>query len=163
VLILRDARRGRARNPVGDIGRHDDHIRLLRHDEFEWRLGRALDAIQDGDTHALLLVEVDGGRAHEVSERLYAQVREHDTLARLANDQFALLLEHCPLAIARERAQGLRAALAFRGGSVSGVRVGIASICNRSHAPSSVIAAAQTACVRINPAGNGYIGEVVLE
>jgi len=171
VLMLRDARHGRMRDALHDAGRHDDRIRVLRRDEFEWRLARALEAMQDGDAHALLLIDVSGvgdaGVPGDLSERLYTQVREHDALACIAERQFALLLEHCPRTIARERAQALRATLAYhRAGDdeqprVRGVSIGIAAVCNRPQTPRAVIAAAQTACARAGDPAR--IAEVVLE
>ena len=79
-------------------------------------------------------------------------MRERDTLARLGCDEFGLLLEHCPLELARERAQALQAALAGHAFEIDrqtftvGVSIGIASICRGGRDVQAVIAAADAAC-----------------
>jgi GGDEF domain-containing protein len=146
----------------------DDRLGVLRRDEFEWRLARALETLQDGDAHALLLIDLrgasDAGAPGDLSARLYAQVRGHDMLACIDECQVALLLEHCPQTIARERAEALRATLAGRRAGVekqSPVNIGVAAICNRPQTPQAAIAAAQAACARAG--GPACIGEIALE
>jgi diguanylate cyclase (GGDEF)-like protein len=181
VLLMRDARRGRARNalPVAEAARPDDRARLLRRDEFEWRLARALESMQDGDGHALLFMDFNGPLAGdgaadralgELAEQLRAQVREHDSLARIGDHQLELLLEHCPPAIARERARALQTTVANHvsdardGGVMLDVSIGIAAVCDRRHHPAKVLAAAQTACARARQMyGGTHIGEVRLD
>jgi diguanylate cyclase (GGDEF)-like protein len=91
-------------------------------------------AINDNAGHAA------GDRAlRQVAELFRAQVRERDTLARLGGSECGLLLEHCPLTLARERARALQAAIndhVFKvdGRSFAlGVSIGIASISHGCH------------------------------
>lgn len=186
VMLLRDASRTFNRvEQLTDAVRHDEHTRLLRRGELERRLARVLQSIKDGDHHALLFMDLDHFKAindnaghaagdkvlSQVAELFQAQVRERDTLARLGGDEFGLLLEHCPLALARERAKNLQAALAdyaFKAGGRNfalGVSIGIASIKSGRHDVSGVIAAADAACYAAKRNNDSviHITETILE
>lgn len=186
VLLLRDASRPCARvEQLADAVRHDEHTRLLRRGELERRLARVLQNMKDGDHHALLFMDLDHFKAindsaghlagdkalSEVAELFRAQVRERDTLARLGGDEFGLLLEHCPLALARERAKALQVALAdfafeAEGRSFAlGVSIGIVSIRSGRHDVRGVIAAADTSCYVAKRNNNEviHIAETILE
>jgi diguanylate cyclase (GGDEF)-like protein len=139
---------------------------MLRRGELERRLAHLLQNMSEGETHALLFMDLDrfkeindraghmaGDRAlREVAELLRVHVRERDTLARLGGDEFGLLLEHCPLALARECARALQAAVAGHAFKIEnrnfalGVSIGIAVIRHGRHDVQAVIAAADAAC-----------------
>ena len=167
VLFLRDASLTYARiEQLVDAASHDENTHLLRRGELERRLARVLQTMTDGDCHALLFMDLDRFKAindqaghhagdialREVAELFRAQVRERDTLARLGGDEFGLLLEHCPLELARERAQALQAALAGHAVATAnrkfaiGVSIGIAAIRGGGRDVQAVIAAADAAC-----------------
>ncbi len=167
VLLLRNASHARARiEQLIEAVRHDEHTQMLRRGELERQLAHLLQNMSEGETHALLFMDLDrfkeindhaghmaGDRAlREVAELLRVQVRERDTLARLGGDEFGLLLENCPLALARERARILQAAVAnhvFKTGDQSfalGVSIGIAAVRHGRHDVQAVIAAADLAC-----------------
>lgn len=167
VLLLRDASRARARiEQLAEAVRRDEHTQLLRRGELERRLARVLQTMIEGESHALLFMDLDRFKAvndcaghlagdtvlREVAQLLHAQVRERDTLARLGGDEFGLLLEHCPRSLAHERARTLHAAVAnhafkFEDRNFAlGVSIGIAVIRCGRYAVEAVIGAADAAC-----------------
>ena len=153
---------------LAEAVRHDEHTELLRRGELELRLTRVLQTMTKGDHHALLFMDLDhfktindnaghaaGDRALlEVAELFRVQVRERDTLARLGGSECGLLLEHCPLTLARERARALQAAIndhVFKvdGRSFAlGVSIGIASIRHGFHDVRTLSAVADAACYK---------------
>jgi len=186
ILLMRDSSRTQTRiAQLVEAVRHDEHTQLLRRGELERRLARVLQGMQDGDQHALLFMDLDrfksindsaghmaGDRVlREVAELFRTQVRDRDTLARLGGDEFGLLLEHCPLELARERAGTLQAAVSshrFYTGSrifTLGISIGIAAVRTRQHAVSAVLAAADSACYAAKrQTGDGvHIRETILD
>jgi len=165
VLTLRDASHTRAHNErLLEAVRRDELTKLWRRGELERRLARLMK--DGGDGHVFMFMDLDGfkgvndhaGHAvgdavlREVAALFSTQVRERDTLARLGGDEFGLLLEHCPLELARKRAQDLHTALAnhtFKSGAQNfalGVSIGIAALRHGRHNVREVIAAADAAC-----------------
>lgn len=86
-----------------------------------------------GTPAALLFVDVDGlkrindARGHaagdaalvRVAQTLQAQVRASDVVARIAGDEFGLLLDHLDIGAARAKADALARAVAAGGATVS--------------------------------------------
>lgn len=167
VLVLRDASRVSAcLSKLTEAVRRDEHTQLLRRGELERRLTRVLETMGDGDSHALLFMDLNqfksvndqaghiagDGVLKEVASLLRLHVRERDTLARLGGDEFGLLLEHCPIEIARVRASALHSAIANHKFNAAGhrfrigVSIGIAAIRANGHDVRAVIGAADAAC-----------------
>ncbi len=97
---------------------HDEHTRLLRRAELIKRLWRVLQENDSGEPQAFMYLDLDNFKSvndtaghaagdlaiREIASRLKDVVRGRDTLARLAGDEFGLLLERCPAELARQRA-----------------------------------------------------------
>ena len=104
---------------------HDHLTRLLNRGEFERRLTQCVNHLRDGDTHALLYMDLDGFKtvndsaghaAGDAALRLVASVfrntvRDRDTLARIGGDEFGILLEHCPYEMAMQHVEEIRSEL----------------------------------------------------
>ena len=103
--------------------RHDPLTGLINREEFTARLARLLERVGSQPWHhSLCFMDLDdfkqvndsAGHAagdellRQVTTALLGRVRGRDTLARIGGDEFAILLEHCPLAEAREVAEKLR-------------------------------------------------------
>lgn len=134
---------------------------------FSQRLrGLVSSAHQWDREHALLLLDLDhfkvvndacgqqGGDKllQKVAELLQQPVRARDTVARLSGDEFAILLEDCPMATAeriageiRDLIQALRFEWEGRSFSV-GISTGITAITERSQDITNIVSAADTAC-----------------
>jgi diguanylate cyclase (GGDEF)-like protein/PAS domain S-box-containing protein len=99
---------------------HDALTGLTNRAEFERRLERALASAQQyGARHALCYLDLDQFKlvndtaGHVAGDELLKQIntiltgifRERDTLARIGGDEFALLLDNCPLDRAQVIAQ----------------------------------------------------------
>jgi diguanylate cyclase (GGDEF)-like protein/PAS domain S-box-containing protein len=102
---------------------HDVLTGLINRREFELRLAQALQSARaDGTEHALCYLDLDQFKVvndtcgHMAGDQLLKQLtvllrprlRATDILARLGGDEFGVLLEGCPLAKARDIADGLR-------------------------------------------------------
>lgn len=92
----------------------------MNRSEFEARLRRVLQkAGEDRSEHALLYIDIDQFKlvndscGHAIGDQLLQQVgklfadaiRTRDALARLAGDEFAIILEHCSADQAQRVAQ----------------------------------------------------------
>lgn len=83
---------------------------LLSRRQFQERVEHLLGRMSDIQEHALIIIQLSGLRTidthygegaskevlNQLTERLVCEVREQDTLARLNEEEFAILLEHCP-------------------------------------------------------------------
>lgn len=145
---------------------HDEHTRLLRRAELIKRLWRVLQERGSGETHAFLYLDLDNFKAindqaghaagdlaiRQIASRFKGVVRDRDTLARLGGDEFGLLLERCPVDLARERAQQLHQVvesyvLNWEGQTYQlGVSIGLAIISTHHHSLNNILAAADAAC-----------------
>lgn len=105
---------------------HDTLTNLINRREFELRLHRVLTSpAEPGDGHVLCFLDLDRfkiindtcGHAagdellRQVAALLQGQMRSRDTLARVGGDEFAVLMEHCPLGRAVRLAEKLRSTL----------------------------------------------------
>lgn len=146
---------------------HDALTGLVNRTEFEAQLGEVLRlAHADGSEHSLLFVDLDdfsrvndaGGHTvgdlalQEVARILAAFVRTSDCLARLGNDDFAIILKRCPAEQAKkvatqicERMDEFRFAHGERRFRV-GASIGLVTVDQRWDAISPVLQAADSAC-----------------
>jgi diguanylate cyclase (GGDEF)-like protein len=114
AMVFQDvtAARERARQ-LSYEATHDSLTGLVNRAEFERRIERVLDTARDKDDdgHVLLSLDLDQFKAvndacgHLAGDELLCQVsqvisepaRKRDTVARIGGDNFAILLESCPL------------------------------------------------------------------
>lgn len=91
---------------------HDPLTGLVNRSEFEMRVSKAIDSAQNFEnSHALLFLDLDQFKIvndtaghiagdellKQISLLLVSQLRGRDTLGRMGGDEFAVLLENCPL------------------------------------------------------------------
>lgn len=115
-----------AQETIHHMAFHDSLTDLVNRQEFERRVGSALEQARERDvTHALLYIDLDQFKVindtsgHIAGDELLRQlahvlkqhVRESDTLARLGGDEFGALLESCPMNRAYNIAEALRQAI----------------------------------------------------
>jgi diguanylate cyclase (GGDEF)-like protein/PAS domain S-box-containing protein len=164
---------------------HDEHTRLLRRAELVKRLWRVLQEADPGEPQAFMYLDLNdfksvndqAGHAagdlaiQQIATRLKNVVRDRDTLARLGGDEFGLLLEHCPVERARQRAVQLHQAvesyvLRWNGESFRvGISIGLATFKPRNHSLNSILAAADAACYQAKRDADSthHIREVALD
>jgi PAS domain S-box-containing protein/diguanylate cyclase (GGDEF)-like protein len=127
VMIFRDsAGSGSGKVTSGYLGNHDSLTGLPNRQELENQLERALvTAARDNVAHALVLLSVPQYSAvqirqgqvaanellKQVSAIMRTRIREVDTLARLEDDRFAVLLTHCPMDQAQRIASQLQSSV----------------------------------------------------
>ena len=103
---------------------HDPLTNLINRTEFEERINKLISASSDSDNkrHALCLIDfdrfklineahgVEGGNhlLKSIAVELKQKIRGADTLARIGDDKFGVLLYACPIDKARLIAEGLR-------------------------------------------------------
>lgn len=128
VLVLHDVSKAtEMAATLSHQASHDALTGLLNRTAFDTRLQSALDsANQNGGRHVLLFLDLDQFKVvndtcgHAAGDELLKQVaflfgqvlRQRDTLARTGGDEFAVLLENCPVQKALPVADKLRAQLA---------------------------------------------------
>ena len=123
TILLHDVARSHAAiQHLKEQATRDHLTRLLNRREFERRLAQCVNHLREGETHALLYLDLDGFKtindaaghaAGDAALRLVASVfmnsvRDRDTLARIGGDEFGILLEHCPFDMATQHAEELR-------------------------------------------------------
>ena len=157
---------------------HDDLTDLINRREFEVRLQRALDSIPiDRTQHALLYVDLDNFKLindscghvagdallQQIGGLLRNQVRKHDSVARIGGDEFAVLLEYCPLGASGAIADNICkavAALRFTWDSkvfIVGASIGLVWMTSPDAAVASLFRAADAACYAAKEAGRGRV------
>jgi diguanylate cyclase (GGDEF)-like protein/PAS domain S-box-containing protein len=179
VIVLHDVteKRTMARQ-LSYQSTHDSLTGLLNRQEFELRLGHALDsAINDGEQHVICHLDIDQFKivndacCHEAGDNLLKSIagllpdhlRDSDVLARLGSDEFGLLLKNCSLADAAGIAGHILSAIhAYRfesDGSVFDITasIGIAPIDARSQNITGVMGAADLACYVAKDLGRNRI------
>ncbi|MDX1435116.1 MAG: diguanylate cyclase, partial [Gammaproteobacteria bacterium] len=125
--VARDAtERERLAARVAESESRDGLTRLLNRNAFVQRLGRVLEtASTRDDAHGLCWLDVDQFRlinescGHGAGDELLRaladilrdQVRRRDTLARIGDDEFAILMEHCSLEQLHRVAHAVRRAV----------------------------------------------------
>ena len=178
-LIVGSARQERRqREEVSWLATHDPLTDLVNRHEFTHRLERALLTARKQDRHhAVLYVDLDhfkrindaeghgaGDRVlHDVAGLLTREVRRRDTVARSGGDEFALLLESCPLVEACGIAENIRRAL--EGYQYRGVHgdygveasIGVVEVDAAVEDSSAVLHGADQACYEAKTAGRNRV------
>ena len=105
---------------------HDELTGLANRKTFEKRLTQVIDSAHSERTeHSLAILDLDQLKVindacgytagdevlRQIARLLKSSVRKRDTLARIGGDQFAVLIEDCPLESARTAAESLRRAI----------------------------------------------------
>ncbi|MDZ7750249.1 MAG: diguanylate cyclase [Gammaproteobacteria bacterium] len=158
--------------------RHDPLTGLINREEFTTRLERLLErSAEQRWTHSLCFMDLDqfksvndsAGHAagdellRQVTTALLNRVRGRDTLARFGGDEFAILLEHCPLEEAREVAEKLRQTVAdfvfeWEGQRFGvGASIGLVPITAHHQEAGRVMSMADAACYQAKNAGRNRV------
>lgn len=158
--------------------RYDALTGLLNRRSFTEQLDRALaDARRSGVEHALLFLDLDqfkvindtcGHAAGDellvrLSEVLAKSVRRRDTLARMGDDEFAVLIEDCRAEPAAAVANALREAiqahhLQWAGRALSATAsIAIVPVTRDSRDTAAVLAMADAACYAAKEAGRNRV------
>lgn len=157
---------------------HDTLTELGNRHMFEQRIEDLVQrSRRDGSQHALLFIDIDQFKIvndtcghiagdellRQLAKMLRAQVRVGDTLARLGGDEFGVLLESCTSDYARKIAESLRQVVRdFRFTWDKrvfqiGVSIGLLGITRESESVSSLMSAADVACLAAKNAGRNRI------
>jgi diguanylate cyclase (GGDEF)-like protein/PAS domain S-box-containing protein len=163
---------------------HDALTGLLNRRVLEARLERAVASAADlGCRHALLYFDLDrfksvndsGGHVagdellRQLAVILRRQLREHDTLARVGGDEFAVLLENCTAPRANAVAEKIRATLGafaftWEGRSYRpGASVGQVEFSGAGLAIQDIIEAADRMCYAAKASGRDRIAACTLD
>jgi len=158
--------------------KHDALTGLVNRREFMHRLENALThSKRDDASYVLCYLDLDqfkivndtvghaAGDAllKELSGILYSRLRTRDTLSRVGGDEFALLLENCPLDSGIQIAESLLAALAdfrfhWEGREFRvGASIGVVSISAETETAMQVLAQADLACYTAKDLGRNRI------
>ncbi|MBC7666563.1 MAG: PAS domain-containing protein [Caulobacter sp.] len=156
---------------------HDVLTGLVNRTEFEARLGRLLQAAQDGGGHALLYIDLDqfklvndacghavGGQLlQQMARMLVDSVRTRATVERLGGDEFAILMERC----AADQAQRVAQKLCDRMDDFRfvhedrrfriGMSIGLVPLDRRWQTAAALQQAADTACYAAKEAGRNRV------
>jgi diguanylate cyclase (GGDEF)-like protein/PAS domain S-box-containing protein len=146
---------------------HDALTGLVNRQEFERRLGEAIDTARAGQqSHIMCYLDLDRFKAvndtsghlagdnmlREVAALLKESVRDSDTVARLGGDEFGILLIGCPLEKARQIAGDVCRAVndyrfVWKDRIFSiGVSIGLVEVSRESGGLEDVLSAADSAC-----------------
>lgn len=177
VLVLRDvSQAAQMASTLSHQASHDALTGLLNRTAFNTRVDAALESAQrDDSSHVLLFMDLDQFKVvndscgHAAGDELLKQVsflfaqvlRKGDTLARTGGDEFAVLLENCPVAVAMALSDKLRGQLdAFRFAWQDksfqvGVSIGAVEVNAMSGSREEVMRKADTACYVAKDAGRG--------
>ncbi len=157
---------------------HDELTHLANRKTLELRLQQVIASAQSEHTeHALAILDLDqfklindscGSAAGDELLRQVARLvkdaaRKRDTVARIGSDEFAILLEDCPVALAQHSAENLRRVIEDhvfqwqgRSHSVS-VSIGIVPVTDASDTPGNVLSLADTACYAAKDSGRNCV------
>ena len=157
---------------------HDDLTGLANRKTLERRLAQVIDSAHSEHTeHALAVIDLDqfkivndtcgpdaGDELLRQAARLFQSVaRKRDTLARIGGDEFAVLLEDCPISAAHSACETLRRAVDTYQFEVNGQRfrmstsIGIVPINELCDTPGSALSMADTACFAAKDSGRNRI------
>jgi diguanylate cyclase (GGDEF)-like protein len=157
---------------------HDSLTGLVNRDEFERLLGLTLEApATTRDSHAVLFIDLDrfkfvndscghsGGDQllRVVADLIRLEVRATDTVARIGGDEFAIILNACDPASARQLAEHIclgidnyRFVHSGQGFRI-GASIGLVMLGERWHSISAVMQAADSACYIAKEAGRNRV------
>ncbi|MEO8544662.1 MAG: EAL domain-containing protein [Burkholderiaceae bacterium] len=157
---------------------HDSLTGLVNRDEFERLLGHTLEVeLPAQDTHAVLFIDLDrfkivndscghsGGDQllRAVATLIRGEVRTTDTVARIGGDEFAIILNACDPASARQLAEHICLSIdSYRfvhsGQSFHiGASIGLVMLGDRWRSVSAVMQAADSACYIAKEAGRNRV------
>jgi diguanylate cyclase (GGDEF)-like protein/PAS domain S-box-containing protein len=157
---------------------HDPLTDLVNRREFERRLARVMMDLEGTSAdHALLYIDLDHFKVvndtcgHTEGDELLRRIgpllrpclRKRDTLARTGGDEFAVLLEHCPLEQARRVAEDLRAAVErmnFRVGSRTfslAASIGLVPLTSDRTSLEDLVRSADVACYAAKAGGGNRV------
>ena len=157
---------------------HDELTGLANRKSLEARLAQVIESAQVEHTvHALAVFDLDqfklvndagGSQAgdellRQIGRVLKDEARRRDTVARIGSDEFAVLLEDCPLANAQRAVEALRRAVEqhvfhWRGRDHAiTVSVGIVAVTEASDTPGSLLSMADTACYAAKDSGRNCV------
>lgn len=158
--------------------RYDSLTGLLNRRSFTEHLGRILEkARRDDAVYALLFIDLDQFKiindtcGHQtgdellgrLSEILRQSIRRQDTMARMGDDEFAVLIENCDMEAALTVAESLRNAIqthqmAYRGSMLSvTASIGILPVGRTSRDTAAVLSMADAACFAAKEAGRNRV------
>ncbi|MGH8728360.1 MAG: EAL domain-containing protein [Burkholderiales bacterium] len=180
LVILHDTSHPREAPRQVPLEHYDPLTGLVAKHEFERRLDRAIaSAMNEGLQHALCHADLSGFKVvndqcghlagdellREIAELLRLRVcqRDSDTLARLAGDEFALLLEACPVERACKIGYDVLAAIkdfrfTWRGASYRvGASVGVTALAPRSETAANMLSAFAAACYAAKEVGRNRL------
>ena len=179
VLVFHDVSESRElHRKLSYHASHDILTGLVNRRELENRLERALKSARAHETsYALCYLDLDqfkmvndscghsAGDAllHQLGALLKSKIRWRDTLARLGDDEFGVLLESCSLDEAMETAEALRSAISeykFMWDDRSfrlGVSIGVVPITADTEDVAGLLSAADSACAAAKEAGRNRI------
>ena len=168
VVVFHDVSHERQlRHELSWQASHDALTGLINRREFEFQVVGALaSAKADGDTHALLYLDLDqfkivndtcGHGAGDVllqhlASLLQSHMRDSDVLARLGGDELGVLLLNCPARQAVALAEKLREAIKDyrfvwnQNTFEVGASIGLVAIDEHSKSTSELLSAADQAC-----------------
>lgn len=168
VIVFHDVSHERQlRHELSWQASHDALTGLINRREFEFQVVGALaSAKADGDTHALLYLDLDqfkivndtcGHGAGDVllqhlASLLQSHMRDSDVLARLGGDELGVLLLNCPARQAVALAEKLREAIkdyrfVWNHNTFEvGASIGLVTIDEHSKSTSELLSAADQAC-----------------
>lgn len=157
--------------------KHDSLTGLINRAEFERRLRRILNSTSTDQEHALCFLDMDQFKVindtcghlagdellRRISHMLGTVVRKRDSLARVGGDEFAVLLEHCPLEQAKRVASDMLEVVqslqfTWDGKSFNvGITIGMVQINENSGTLTDVLSAADAACYAAKDAGRNRL------
>ena len=156
---------------------HDTLTNLINRREFERRLERVLSsAAGPTSMHALCFLDLDQFKTindtcghiagdellRQVAALLQGKMRARDTLARFGGDEFAILMEYCPIENAAQLAQTLRETVEafefhWRAHCFSiGVSIGVVAV-REGDTLTSLLTRADAACYTAKKAGKNRV------
>ena len=179
VLVFRDVSETRMfTRELSRRATHDPLTELVNRTEFERRLELVLRKAQQGKgMHSVLFIDLDRFKAvndsaghsagdallKEIGQLMRNSLRQSDTLGRIGGDEFAVLLDSCPLSRAQSIAeQTLNAVRGFRfnwqGRTFSvGASIGIVEVGPEPLTISEVLVRADSACYTAKHRGRNQV------
>ena len=157
---------------------HDELTHLPNRKTLEGRLEQVIASAQSEHTeHALAILDLDqfklindscGSAAGDELLRQVARLikdvaRKRDLIARIGSDEFAVLLEDCPMALAQTTIESLRRAVESHVFQWEGRRypvsasIGIVAVTDASDTPGNVLSMADTACYAAKESGHNCV------
>ncbi len=157
---------------------HDALTELVNRREFERRLARVLDHVEEERSeHAILYIDLDqfkivndtcGHTAgdellHQIANIMEDKIRQRDTLARIGGDEFGVLMEHCNIKqamrvanVIREAVEEFRFAWGDQAFSI-GASIGVSPINMSINNITEILKQADAACYAAKESGRNRV------